>query len=254
MTAPGPALDLSTYLVTDTALCAPRSVPQVVAAAVRGGATCVQVREKSADGRAFLALVRAVVEAAGGVPVLVNDRLDVALAARQSGVDVAGVHLGQSDLPPRAARALLWAGAVIGVSVTNRSELDEVVAWPAGTVDHLGVGPVHQTDTKPGHAPVLGLDGAARLAAATHLPCVAIGGLHAGLAGTLRSAGIAGAAYVSAICASAEPERAARQIALAWSGPENSADRSTGLRPRKVRPRGNRPLVGRPIGIGPAEV
>ena len=217
MTATRPALDLSTYLVTDTALCAPRTVPQVVAAAVRGGVTCVQVREKSADGRAFLALVRAVVGAAGGVPVLVNDRLDVALAARESGIDVAGVHVGQSDLPPRAVRALLWPGAVLGFSVTNMVELDEVTCWPPGTVDHLGIGPVHQTNTKPGHAPAVGLAGAARLAAATDLPCVAVGGLHAGVARAVRCAGLAGAAYVSAICASTDPEQAARELTQAWN-------------------------------------
>lgn len=218
MTARTRVVDLSTYLVTDTALCAPRTVPQVVAAAVRGGATCVQVREKTADGRALLALVRAVVDVAGTVPVLVNDRLDVALAARRSGADVAGVHVGQSDLPPPTVRALLWPGAVLGHSVANMSELDEVASWPVGTVNHLGIGPVHHTTTKPGHAPPLGLAGAAQLAAATDLPCVAIGGLRAALAGALRAAGVAGAAYVSAICANTDPEQAARELAQAWSG------------------------------------
>lgn len=225
MSAARSAVDVSTYLVTDTALCAPRTVPQVVAAAVRGGVTCVQVREKTADGRAFVALVRAVVDAAGRVPVLVNDRIDVALAARRSGADVAGVHVGQSDLPPPTVRALLWPGAVLGFSVTCRAELDEVATWPAGTVDHLGIGPVHRTDTKPGHAPALGLAGAAELAAATDLPCVAIGGLHAGTAATLRRTGLAGAAYVSAICASADAEHAARELARAWEHPDHPVDR-----------------------------
>lgn len=257
MTSLTPAVDLSTYLVTDTALCAPRTVPQVVAAAVRGGATCVQVREKSGDGRAFLALARAVVDVAGSVPVLVNDRLDVALVARQLGCNVAGVHVGQSDLPPPTVRPLLWPGAVLGFSVTNIRELEEVSTWPAGTVNHLGIGPVHQTTTKAGHAPPLGLAGAAQLATRTELPCVAIGGLHAGIAATLRLAGFAGAAYVSAICASADPERATQELALAWRGrpdPTSAHKALTGAvtpmpQPQRVT------VVGRPggrVGPGPA--
>ena len=211
-------MDLSTYLVTDAALCGPRGVPSVVAAAVRGGATCVQVREKALGARDFLALVGAVAEAADGVPVLVNDRLDVALAARAQGVPVAGVHVGQSDLPAPLVRGLLWPGAALGLSVSRTSELEEIATWPAGTVDHLGVGPVRATATKPGHGPVIGVAGAAAIAAASPLPCVAIGGLDADLAGPLRRAGLAGAAYVSAICAAEDPERAARQLAAAWTG------------------------------------
>jgi len=208
--------DLSTYLVTDPVLCGERGVPAVVAAAVRGGATCVQVRDKTADGGALLALVRAVVQAAGEVPVLVNDRVDVALAARAEGTPVAGVHVGQADLPAPLVRSLLWPGAVLGLSVSRLDEAVAVAGWPAGVVDHLGVGPVRSTPTKPGHEPPVGLDGAALLAAASPVPCVAIGGLDAALAGPLRRAGLAGAAYVSAICASDDPERAARDLASAW--------------------------------------
>lgn len=211
------ALDLSTYLVTDSGLCGSRGVPQVVAAAVRGGASCVQVRAKSAGGREFLALVRAVIEAAGAVPVLVNDRLDVALAARLQGLPVAGLHAGQSELAAPVLRALLWPDAVLGWSVSSPGQLAEVAGWPAGTVDYLGVGPVRETATKPDHDPATGVAGAARIAAATVLPCVAIGGLDAELAGPLRRAGLAGAAYVSAVCAARDPEQAARALAAAWA-------------------------------------
>lgn len=210
--------DLSTYVVTDTALCGVRGVPAVVAAAVRGGATCLQVRDKTAGTRDLLALVEAVVAVAGDVPVLVNDRLDVALAARARGVAVAGLHLGQSDLPAPVARRLLWPGALLGLSVGTVAQLHEVLDWPDGTVDHLGVGPVRATPTKPDHDRAIGLGGAAAVAAAAPLPCVAIGGLDAGLAGPLRRAGLAGAAYVSAVCAAADPEAATRELAQAWRG------------------------------------
>lgn len=211
-------LDLSTYLVTDTALCGPRGVPHVVAAAVRGGVTCVQVREKSASARDFLALVRAVVEVAGAVPVLVNDRLDVALAAHAQGIPVAGVHVGRSDLPAPIIRGLLWPDAVLGLSVGRTSELADLAAWPADTVDYLGVGPVRDTATKPGHDPAIGVAGVARIAGSAALPCVAIGGLDAELADQLHRAGLAGAAYVSAICAADDPHQATRELAAAWAG------------------------------------
>lgn len=216
-TPSGRDLDLSTYLVTDTVLCGPRGVPHVVAAAVRGGVTCVQVREKFASAREFLALVGAVVEVAGAVPVLVNDRLDVALAAHAHGVPVAGVHVGRSDLPVPIIRDLLWPDAVLGFSVGRTSELAELAVWPADTVDYLGVGPVRDTATKPGHDPAIGLAGAARIVASTTLACVAIGGLDAEIAGQLHRAGLAGAAYVSAICAADDPQQAADVLSAAWA-------------------------------------
>ena len=208
--------DLSTYVVTDTALCGPRGVPAVVEAAVRGGATCLQVRDKTTSSRDLVALVEAVVAVAGRVPVLVNDRLDVALAARARGAAVAGLHVGQSDLPAPLARTLLWPGAVLGLSVGTLEQLREVLGWPDGTVDHLGVGPVLATRTKPDHDSAIGVEGAAAVAAASPVPCVAIGGLSSALAGPLRRAGLAGAAYVSAVCAAADPEAATRELAAAW--------------------------------------
>jgi len=151
------------------------------------------------------------------VPVLVNDRLDVALAAYAQGVPVAGVHVGRSDLPVPIMRGLLWPGAVLGLSVGRVSELADLAAWPAGTVDYLGVGPVRDTATKPGHDPAIGVAGTTRIAASTALPCVAIGGLDAELAGPLHRAGLAGAAYASAICAADDPQQAAHVLAAAWA-------------------------------------
>jgi thiamine-phosphate pyrophosphorylase len=167
-------VDLTLYLVTDSALCGERGVLETVRAALPGGVTAVQVREPGATTRELCALSRAVHEvlAGTGVPLIVNDRLDVALA-----VGAEGVHLGQSDLDPADARRLGGAGLLIGLSVSTPEQVAHAAARPAGTLDYLGVGPVHATTTKPEAAAPLGLDGTRQLVAASPLPCVAIGGV-----------------------------------------------------------------------------
>ncbi|GAB7190929.1 thiamine phosphate synthase [Kineococcus sp. NUM-3379] len=201
--------DLSLYVVTDTHLCGGRGVPDVVAAAVAGGATAVQVRDKDASRRELLALVRAVQAALAGtgVPVVVNDAVDVALLA---GAD--GVHVGQDDLPAQEVRALLGPGVLLGLSVSTVAQALAAERLPAGTVDHLGVGPVWRTDTKPGAAEPLGLDGLREVVAATTLPCVAIGGIDARNAAAVRATGVAGLCVVSAVCAAPDPAAAARSL------------------------------------------
>ncbi|WP_308800491.1 thiamine phosphate synthase, partial [Streptomyces sp. NEAU-H3] len=123
--------DLSVYLVTDTAQCAARgrTVVETVAAAVAGGVTAVQVREKDAGGRAFLEQVRTVADVLPAhVTLLVNDRVDVYLAARAAGARVHGVHVGQSDLPVAAVRDLVGADALLGLSAATSGELAEAAA------------------------------------------------------------------------------------------------------------------------------
>jgi len=207
-------LDLTLTLVTDTDLCGPRGVPAVVRAAVAGGVTAVQVRAKDAGDRELLALVRSVrdVLTDTGVALLVDDAVDVALLA---GAD--GVHLGQSDLPVAEVRRLVGPDLVLGLSV---STVEEVRAAPADAVDYLGVGPVWATATKPLAAPPLGPAGTAAVVAAASLPCVAIGGVHAGTVEELLGSGIAGFCVVSAVCAAADPQAAARELRALWpSGP-----------------------------------
>ena len=197
------------YLVTDTAQCGARGVPAVVRAAVAGGVDAVQVRAKDGGDRERLALVLAVQEAlrGTGVPLLVNDAVDVALIA---GVD--GVHLGQSDLPPadvrRVARDLL-----LGLSDSTPGQA--AVVAPA-VVDHLGVGPVRATTTKPDAAAPLGAEGVRAVVAAAPVPCVAIGGIHPDNLDTLRGTGITGFCVVSEICAAPDPEAAARSLRAQW--------------------------------------
>lgn len=211
------AIDLSTYLVTDTDLCGARGVIETVRDAVAGGATTVQVREKDASARDLLELVRAVADAVDGrATVLVDDRVDVYLAARDAGARVHGVHVGQSDLPARETRALIGPDAVLGLTANTDAHLAAVAELPAGTVDYLGVGVIRPTATKADHPAPLGIDGFARIAAATPLPCVAIGGVGVDDAAPLRSAGAAGLAVVSAICAAPDARAAAAAFATAW--------------------------------------
>jgi thiamine-phosphate pyrophosphorylase len=205
-----PALDLSLYLVLDQELCGDRSVLATVQAGVRGGVSVVQVREPRASTRQLCRIAEVVLGglAGTGVPLVINDRVDVALA-----VGAQGVHLGQDDLPAAAARRIAGPDLVIGVSVGTRAQVDEVLALDAGTVDYLGISPVFGTPTKPEAGPGVGLDGArALIAAAGGIPCVGIGGIGVANAGTVWDTGVHGLAVVSAICAAADPEAAAAAL------------------------------------------
>ncbi|PZR55379.1 thiamine phosphate synthase [Xylanimonas oleitrophica] len=217
MSAPA-RLDPTVYLVTDTRLCGgPAGVVETVRGAVSGGVTAVQLRDPGAStrelvalGEALLALLRPV-----GVPLVVDDRVDVALAL---GAD--GAHVGQSDLDPVAARRLLGPGRHLGLSVSTPDEARAAVALPPGTVDLLGVGPVNPTTSKADARPAVGADGLARVvhaASAGRLPCVAIGGLRTQDVPALHAAGAAGSAVVSAVCGTPDPEAATRSLVRAWA-------------------------------------
>jgi thiamine-phosphate pyrophosphorylase len=199
-------IDYSLYLVTDRSLSRGRSSLEIVRAAVRGGVTCVQLREKTGATRAFIeeALsVKAFLDSCG-VPLIINDRVDVALAV---GAD--GVHLGQSDLPLAAARALVGASMVIGISAES---VRDAVEAQSGGADYLGVSPIFATPTKTDTATPLGLDGLRAIRAAVKTPLVAIGGLNRGNAAAAIRSGADGVAVVSAIVAAEDPEQAARAI------------------------------------------
>ncbi len=218
------SLDVSTLavcLVTDAGQCAAagRSVAGTVANAVANGVRSVQVRAKDASGAAFLDEVTAVAEAIAAVPgaddcvLIVNDRVDVALAARARGVRIAGVHLGQSDLPAAAARALLWPGAIIGVSAATPEQIRAAEPY----ADYLGIGPLRDTATKPDADPALGAARVAELAALTGLPSVTIGGVLPDDLPVLRDSGLAGVAVVSGICTAPDPGAAARGYLDRWA-------------------------------------
>ena len=218
MTA-GLAVDLSVYLVTDAAQAAARGhdLVDVVAAAARAGVTTVQVREKDAPAGSFLTTVLAVADVLPeGVALVVNDRVDVFLAARAAGARVAGVHVGQSDLPPDLVRRLVGPDAVVGLSAATAEEL-AAAASGAARVDYVGIGALRATATKPDAPAPLGVAGFARLVAGTALPAVAIGGVLPADLAPLRAAGAAGAAIVSGICAAPDPAAAAAAYARAWA-------------------------------------
>ena len=222
---------LGTYLVTDAALCGNRGVLSVIHAAVAGGVTTVQIREKTASARELFDLVLHAAEVIDDrAKLIVDDRVDVFLAARAVGARIDGVHVGQSDLPVAAVRAIVGADAVVGLTANTREHLEAVAALPRGTVDYLGVGVIRPTATKPGHPRPLGVAGFAALAASTELPCVAIGGVALADTAELRAAGAAGRAVVSAICAAPDPERAARAFVAAWTESAPRTATNTGTR------------------------
>ncbi|WP_318152886.1 thiamine phosphate synthase [Microbacterium helvum] len=185
----------------------------IVTAAVGAGVDVVQLRVKGGTARELLAQTVALSAAvAGRATFVVDDRADIVLAARDAGARVDGVHLGQSDLPPDAARRLLGPDAVVGWTANTLPHLAAAAALPAGTLDYLGVGVIRPTTTKPDHPPALGVDGFARLAASTPLPCIAIGGVGIDDVAPLRDAGAAGVAVVSLLSAAEDPDAAARAL------------------------------------------
>ena len=197
---------LRLYLVTDQASLRGRTLTEVVLAAVKGGVSCVQLREKTLATRDFVALALAVKDllAPFEVPLIINDRLDVALACGAQ-----GVHLGQSDMPVALARQLLPPEVFIGLSVEN---LDDVTRATGQAVDYLGISPVYATPTKTDTADPWGLAGVSQVRALTGLPLVAIGGIHQSNAAQVLRAGADGLAVVSAICSANDPQAAAESF------------------------------------------
>jgi thiamine-phosphate pyrophosphorylase len=194
-------------LVTDDAIVGGRDLVALCAAAEAGGATSVQVRLKHAAPRELVALTRTLV-ATLRIPVLVNDRPDVAVAA-----GAAGVHLGPDDLPPRLARLVLSPGAIIGASVGSPAE-----ALTAGDADYWGIGPWRATGTKADAGAALGADGfAAIVREANGRPCIAIGGVRPEDGPAVAASGGAGVAVVSGILA-ADDVRAAAERYVTFPG------------------------------------
>lgn len=199
--------DLSLYLVLDADLCQPLSVVETAKVAVAGGVTMVQLRDKKASTEKLIQTGQALkaVLAGTGVPLIVNDNLEAALA-----IGAAGVHIGQEDLPVAQARTLIGEQMILGLSIETTAAAQAV---DARLVDYLGVGPVFATATKPDHKRPIGLTGLQELIALSTLPSVAIGGLKAEHVAAVIQAGAQGLAVVSAICGQANPALAANQLA-----------------------------------------
>jgi thiamine-phosphate pyrophosphorylase len=203
-------IDYSLYFVADAEFAPGRDFIDLVGEAVRGGATVVQIRAKTISTQDLLALGLRTADllARTGVPLLINDRVESALAC-----GAAGVHLGQEDMPIDEARRILGPDRIIGVSVSTPEEA--VRAEQAGA-DYIGAGPVYATATKKTGLAALGPEGIARIKRAVRIPVVAIGGIVVGNAVALAAAGADGIAVISAILGAPDAKRAAEDLRKAF--------------------------------------
>lgn len=194
------------YLVTDRDLCGTRPLEEVVLLSVRGGAACVQIREKNLSTRAFIEEALRIKEilAPFGVPLIINDRVDVALAVRAE-----GVHVGQDDMPYETARRLMGPGALIGLSVETWEDVERSEGLD---VDYLGVSPVFETPTKTDTKGSWGIEGIEKIRAFSRHSLVAIGGMNPSNAGAAVRAGADAVAVVSAVCAAPDPMQVSRDL------------------------------------------
>jgi len=207
--------NIGAYLVANTASCTPRTTLEVIEGAVAGGIEWIQLRAKDETAREFFELSCAAARLTEGkAKLLINDRIDVFLAARAAGAAVNGIHIGQKDIPVRLARQIIGEG-IIGLSASTDEQLAQA-NLDAEAIDYLGVGAVRATPTKEDHPTPLGLDGFARAASLTELPCVAIGAITAEDAGAIRAGGGSGLAVVRAICNAENPQEASEQLVAAW--------------------------------------
>ncbi len=221
--------DISSYLVVGPENTLGRPVKDIAGAAVAEGFTCVQVRSKVASAWELIELARDVADVIasqgkqGQVALLVDDRLDVVLAARDMGIKVDGIHVGQSDIPVAVCRKYLGEQAVIGLSARTVDLLDYVRNVDVSDIDYFGAGPLHETATKPdcgmdedGNVILRSLEELKELAACSPRPVVVGGGVKAGDLPALAAAGVDGFFVVSAVAGAADPGLAARDLADTW--------------------------------------
>ena len=200
-----PTFDLTLYLVTDSGLNAAASLPDAVEQAIKGGVTLVQLREKTADSRDFYekALQVKAVTDRHGVPLIINDRLDIAQA-----VNAAGVHLGAEDIPVDAARKILGDDKIIGATAKT---LAQALAAEKNGADYLGCGAMYLSTAKPGALP-MSKETLSEILAAVHIPVVAIGGISERNVQEIIPLGVNGVAVVSAIIAQEDITAAAARL------------------------------------------
>jgi thiamine-phosphate pyrophosphorylase len=206
-----PEIDYTLYLVTDRELMAACSIEDCVEQAVSGGCTVVQLREKTASSNDFYqtALKVREITARLDIPLIINDRADIALA-----VDADGLHIGQDDLPYEAARRIVGQNKIVGISTHNLDEAKTAVEMGA---DYIGVGAMFATGTKT-DANLTDIDELRRIRAAVKIPIVAIGGINKNNVSLLKGTGIDGIAVVSAIVAEQDTAGAARELKSLFQG------------------------------------
>lgn len=208
--------DWSVYVITDRPAAGDRSLTEVVRAAVAGGATAVQLREKRATTREIFELGRLLhrISREADIPLIVNDRVDVALA-----LNAEGVHVGQEDMPAPLARTLIGPDRILGVSAGS---VEEARRAEEDGADYLGVGDVYGTPSKPDAGVPIGIEGIRQIAQAVTIPVVGIGGITVENVAPVIRAGAVGVAVISAVLGAPDPEDAARRLADAVRGAKSS--------------------------------
>lgn len=204
-------IDYTLYLCTDRELMTTATVEESVRLAIKGGCTAVQLREKEGSALAFYELALRVkkITRESGVPLIINDRVDIALA---SGAD--GVHVGQRDLPAKAVRRMIGADKILGVSVSN---LEEAVQAQKDGADYIGVGAMYATATKT-DARLVAMETLKKIRDAVNIPIVVIGGINKQTAPCFKGMGIDGLAVVSAVVAQPDIAAAARELVDIFKG------------------------------------
>ena len=221
--------DLSAYLVIGPENTNGRPIARVIAEAVCAGFTFVQIRAKGVDAREIIDLTSAAAdviaaqEKSDAVTLVVNDRLDVVLAAREQGIKVDGVHVGQTDIPPDVCRKHLGADAIIGLSARTSELLDYVSHCDTSCIDYFGAGPLHATPTKPeagrtasGEIVTRSLEELTQLHRISPVPVVVGGGVKAADLPALKATGVEGFFVVSAVAGAMHPYAAAEELVRIW--------------------------------------
>ncbi|MEA3375167.1 MAG: thiamine phosphate synthase [Chloroflexota bacterium] len=199
-------IDWSLYVITDRGAAGGRPLTDVVRAVLAGGATVIQLREKHAGAREIIEVGQALhrITREASIPLIVNDRVDIALA-----LEAEGVHVGQDDMPAALARDLMGPDRILGVSAGT---VEEALQAEGDGADYLGVGDIYGTPTKPDAGVPIGIQRLRGIAEAVSIPVVGIGGINADNATAVIEAGAAGVAVISAVVGATDPEAAARQL------------------------------------------
>ncbi len=204
------AVDYSLYLITDRELVGPKDFLTSVSRALEGGVTLLQVREKSVSSREFydIGLKLKALAAEFAVPLIVNDRVDLALS-----LDADGVHIGQEDLPLETVRRIIGKDKLLGYSVSN---IEEAVYGEKRGADYLGAGPGYPTGSKPDAGRAIGIEGLEAIRERVNIPVVGIGGIGPANLNQVKGTGIAGISVISAILSQPDPYQAAKELSDLW--------------------------------------
>ena len=211
-------LDISAYLVIGPENCK-CPVEEIISAAVDEGFTCIQIRSKISSAREMISILKKSARAienlgkSDSVALLVDDRLDVVLAAREAGIKVDGVHVGQKDIPVEVCRKFLGENSIVGLSANTA---EQFFSANAAQIDYFGVGPLHATNTKSDADEALGFEKISSLVKVSKLPIVVGGGVKLKDISALKATGANGFFVVSAVAGADNPRLAARALVNAW--------------------------------------